>query len=211
MAKLTKGAAGADPRVDAYIAKSAGFAHPILQHLRKLVHDACPGATETVKWGMPFFESSGTLLCNMASFKQHCSFGFWNAGVLKDPKGVLHIKDKNAMGHFDRITSLKDLPPDKTIMSLIKEAAAWNEKGIKKKPVKKDPKPELPMPPALIAALKKNKQARTNFDQMPPSHRREYIEWISEAKTDPTRDKRVATTIEWLTEGKSRNWQYKKA
>lgn len=211
MAKLTKGAAGADPRVDAYIAKSAEFARPILQHLRKLIHDACPGAVETIKWGMPFFESDGSLLCNMASFKQHCSFGFWNAALLKDPKGVLQVKDKNAMGHFDRLTSLKDLPADKTIMGLVKEAAALNQQGIKKAPVKKEPKPELPMPPALTAALKKNKQAKTHFDQMPPSHRREYIEWISEAKTDPTRDKRVATTVEWLTEGKSRNWQYKKA
>jgi uncharacterized protein YdeI (YjbR/CyaY-like superfamily) len=199
-----------DPRIDAYIAKSAAFARPILEHLRQLVHKACPGATETVKWGMPFFESNGALLCHIAAFKEHCSFGFWNAPLLKDPAGVLHVKDKNAMGHFDRIASLEDLPPDKTIIALVREGAALNEQGIKKKAVKKEPKPELPVPPALTAALKKNKQAKTHFDKMPPSHRREYIEWITEAKTEPTRDKRVATTIEWLTEGKSRNWQYKR-
>ncbi|HET6254254.1 MAG TPA: YdeI/OmpD-associated family protein [Puia sp.] len=198
-----------DPRVDAYIAKSAEFAQPILRHLRQLVHKACPGATETVKWGMPFFEYSGGLLCNMAAFKQHCAFGFWNASLLKDPGGIVQVKNKTSMGHFERITSLKDLPADKAVLALIKEAGKLNEQGIKKPAPKKESKPELPVPPALAAALKKNKKAKTFFDQMPPSHRREYIEWITEAKTEPTRDKRIATTVEWLTEGKSRNWQYK--
>jgi uncharacterized protein YdeI (YjbR/CyaY-like superfamily) len=202
--------ANTDPRIDAYIARSAEFARPILEHLRQLVHKACPAATETVKWGMPFFEYSGGLLCNMASFKQHCAFGFWNASLLEDPAGVLQVKKKTSMGHFERITSLKDLPADKTVIALIKEAAKLNEQGIKKPAAKKDAKPELPAPPALTAALKKNKKAKSCFDKMPPSHRREYIEWITEAKTDPTRDKRVVTAIEWLAEGKSRNWQYKK-
>jgi uncharacterized protein YdeI (YjbR/CyaY-like superfamily) len=211
MAKSTKSATAAtDPRIDAYIGKSAEFARPILTHIRELIHKACPEATETIKWGMPFFVTDGALLCNMASFKQHCSFGFWNAGLLSDPKGVLQVKDRTAMGHFDRITALKDLPADKTVLALIREAASLNAKGIKKPVVKKAAKPELPMPPALAAALKKNKTAKTNFDKMPPSHRREYIEWITEAKTDATRDKRVATTIEWVSEGKSRNWQYMK-
>jgi uncharacterized protein YdeI (YjbR/CyaY-like superfamily) len=199
-----------DPRVDTYIAKSAEFARPILEHLRKLVHKACPEATETVKWGMPFFEHKG-LLCNMASFKQHCAFGFWNASLLHDPHGVLQVKNKTSMGHLERITSLKDLPAAATILALIKEAAKLNEQGIKKPAPKKEPKAELAMPPALTAALKKNKKAKANFDQMPPSHRREYIEWITEARTEPTRDKRIATTIEWVTEGKSRNWAYKKS
>jgi uncharacterized protein YdeI (YjbR/CyaY-like superfamily) len=198
-----------DPRVDTYIAKSAEFARPILNHLRKLVHKACPKANETVKWGMPFFEYNG-LLCNMASFKQHCAFGFWNASLLNDPKGVLQVKNRTSMGHLERITSLKDLPADSTIVALIKGAAALNEQGIKKPAPKRAPKPELPMPAALAAALKKNKIAKANFEKMPPSHRREYIEWIAEAKTESTRDKRIATTVEWVTEGKSRNWAYKK-
>ncbi|HEY4285616.1 MAG TPA: YdeI/OmpD-associated family protein [Puia sp.] len=198
-------------RIDAYIAKSAEFARPILEHIRKLVHKACPDATETVKWSMPFFECNGTILCNMAAFKQHCSFGFWNASQLKDKEGVLKIKDKNAMGHLDRITSLKDLPADKTMIAYIKEAAQLIREG-KNIPArtKKEPKAELPMPPALTAALKKNKKAQTVFEAFPPGHRREYIEWISEAKTEETRDKRIATTLEWLVEGKSRNWKYKK-
>jgi uncharacterized protein YdeI (YjbR/CyaY-like superfamily) len=198
-----------DPRVDAYIAKSAGFARPILEHLRQLVHKACPGATETVKWGMPFFEYCGGLLCNMASFKQHCAFGFWNASLLTDPKGVVQVKNKTSMGHFERITALADLPPDKTILALIKEAASLNEQGIKKPAPKKESKPELPIPMVLAAALKKNKKPKSYFDDAPPSQRREYIEWITEAKTDPTRDKRVAMAVEWMAEGKSRNWKYK--
>ena len=200
-----------DARIDAYIAKAAEFAQPILTHLRQLVHKACPEATETVKWGMPFFESNGAILCNMAAFKEHCSFGFWNASLMKDPESILQVKDKGAMGHFDRITSKKDLPSDKILLSYIKEAATLNARGIKKPaPAKKAPKAPLAMPPALTAALKKSKKAQATFEAFPPSHRREYIEWIIEAKTDETRDKRVATTIEWLTEGKSRMWKYKK-
>ena len=112
-----------DARIDAYISKSADFAQPILKHLRELVHKACPEASETIKWGTPFFEINGSILCNMAAFKQHCSFGFWNAPLLKDPAGVLQIKDKNAMGHLDRITSLKDLPGDKVLTALLKQGA----------------------------------------------------------------------------------------
>jgi uncharacterized protein YdeI (YjbR/CyaY-like superfamily) len=200
-----------DARVDAYIAKSADFAQPILSHLRKLVHKGCPGVTETIKWSMPFFDYEGAPLCNMAGFKQHCSFGFWNASLLKDPEGILHVKDKNAMGHFDRITSVKDLPADKVLVAYIKEAAALNEQGIKKPaPAKKALKAELPEPVELTAALKKNKKAKAAFEAFPPSHRREYIEWITEAKTEATREKRIATTVEWLLEGKSRNWKYQK-
>jgi uncharacterized protein YdeI (YjbR/CyaY-like superfamily) len=203
--------ASTDPRIDAYIAKSADFARPVLEHLRKLVHKGCPGVDETIKWGMPFFEFNGSPLCNMSGFKQHCAFGFWNASLLKDPEDILHLKDKNAMGHFDRLTSLKDLPSDKTMIAYIKEAAVLNEKGIKKPGrAPAGPKAELPVPAALAAALKKNKKAGTVFEAFAPSHRREYIEWIAEAKTEETRDKRVATTLEWLVEGKSRNWKYQK-
>jgi uncharacterized protein YdeI (YjbR/CyaY-like superfamily) len=200
-----------DPRIDVYIQGSADFARPILAHLRKLIHKACPGVVETIKWSRPFFEYQGGMLCHISAFKQHCAVGFWNAPLLKDPAGVLHIKDKNAMGHFDRITSLKDLPADKVLIALIKEAAALNEQGVKKPPpVKTSPKAPLPVPAALTSALKKNKKAGEVFAAFPPSHRREYIEWITEAKTDETRDRRIATTLEWLAEGKARNWKYEK-
>ncbi|GGB06555.1 YdeI/OmpD-associated family protein [Puia dinghuensis] len=199
-----------DARIDAYIAKSAGFAQPILAHLRQLVHKACPEVTETVKWSMPFFEYNGSPLCNMAAFKQHCSFGFWNASQMKDANSKLQVKERGAMGNFDRITSVKDLPSDKMMLAYIKEAVTLIEKGVKKPAAKKAPKPELPVPPELTAALKKNKKAQATFEAFSPSHRREYIEWITEAKTDATRDKRLATTVEWLTEGKSRMWKYEK-
>jgi uncharacterized protein YdeI (YjbR/CyaY-like superfamily) len=199
-----------DPRIDAYIQKSAEFARPILEHIRKLVHKACPDAEETVKWGMPFFMNNGAILCNMAAFKEHCAFGFWNAPLLKDPEGILQVKEKNAMGHLDRISSKKDLPADKILIAYLQEGAALNAAGIKKPAVKKAPKKELPVPEELTAAFKKNKKARDNFEGFSPSHRREYIEWIMEAKTDATREKRIATTVEWLTEGKSRMWKYEK-
>ena len=202
--------AATDPRIDQYIDRAADFARPILHHIRKLVHKGCPDVEETIKWGMPFFEYNGILLCNMSAFKQHCAFGFWNAPRLKDPAGILQLKDRNAMGHFDRITSLESLPADKTIIALVKAAAELNEQGVKR-PARaaKAPKKELPEPEALTAALKKNKKARAVFDGFAPSHRREYIEWITEAKTDATRDKRIATTLELLEEGKSRHWKYK--
>jgi uncharacterized protein YdeI (YjbR/CyaY-like superfamily) len=199
-----------DKRIDAYIAKSADFAKPILTHLRDLVHKACPEATETVKWGMPFFECNGSIICNMAAFKQHCSFGFWNASQMKDANSKLQVKERGAMGNFDRITTLKDLPADKTIMAYVKEAVALIEKGVKRPVAKKAPKAELPVPPELTAALKKNKKAQASFEGFSPSHRREYIEWITEARTDATREKRLATTVEWLNEGKSRMWKYQK-
>jgi uncharacterized protein YdeI (YjbR/CyaY-like superfamily) len=203
--------AATDPRIDAYITKSAEFAKPILEHLRRLVHKGCPDTMETIKWSMPFFEYNGAILCHMASFKQHCSFGFWKARFLKDPEGILHVKDKNAMGHLDRITSLKDLPSDKIMLAFIREAVLLNQQGIKMPArLKKVPKKPLPMPAVLVTTLKKNKKAQAAWEAFSPSHRREYIEWITEAKSEETRDRRLATTLEWLAEGKSRHWKHQK-
>jgi uncharacterized protein YdeI (YjbR/CyaY-like superfamily) len=200
-----------DPRIDAYIAKAADFARPVLQHLRQLVHKACPDVEETIKWGFPHFGYRGDILCSMAAFKQHCSFGFWKASAMKDPDGILKVTDRHSMGHFEKITSKKDLPSDKSLIAYIKEAARLNEEGVKKpERSKKAPAAALPVPAELAAALKKNKKALAIFDGFPPSHKKEYIEWITEAKTEPTKEKRIATTLEWLTEGKSRNWKYKR-
>lgn len=198
-----------DPRIDAYIMKSAPFAQPIMEHLRKLVHKACPQVEETIKWGFPHFEYKG-ILCSMAAFKQHCSFGFWKAALMKDEHKVLKVADKHAMGHFDRITSLESLPADKILLAYIKEAARLNEEDVKLPAKAKAGKKEIETPEELLKALKKNKAAHKAFENFSPSHRREYIEWITEAKTEATRDKRIQTTIEWLTEGKSRNWKYER-
>lgn len=200
-----------DPRIDAIIEKAQPFAKPILNHLRELVHKACPEVQETIKWGMPFFDYKGTL-CQMAAFNQHAVFGFWKGALLTDPAGkIITGEGENAaMGHFGKITTIDDLPADKIIISYIKEAMRLNEDGIsvpKAKPAKKQ---EPAMPDELEKALTGNAQAKKTWDAFAPSHRKEYIQWITEAKTEATRDKRLQTTVEWLVEGKQRTWKYQK-
>lgn len=199
-----------DPRIDSYIENSAAFAQPILVHLREIVHQACPDVGETMKWSFPHFDHNG-ILCSMAAFKKHCSFGFWKATIMKDSKQLLTIAGNTDMGRFDNITSLKDLPHDKILIAYIKEAVRINEEGIKLPTKIKNPqKAEIPMPADLSAALKKNKKANVTFEEFSPSNKREYLEWITGAKSDDTRKKRVDTTIEWLTEGKNLHWKYQK-
>ena len=193
-----------DPRVDAYIEKSANFDKPVLTHLRKLVHKASPKISETVKWGMPAFEYKG-IVCGIAAFKEHCTFGFWKHSLL-DYNGF--STEKTAMGSFGRITSKKDLPSDDTIVKLVQRAVELNENGVKVAKPKPAAKKELVVPNYLTDALKKNKADQKTFENFPPSCKKEYVEWITEAKTEPTREKRLATTIEWLSEGKRRNWKY---
>ena len=200
-----------DPRIDKYIEKKADFAKPILKHIRELVHKACPDAEETMKWGMPYFEYAGSILCAMAAFKEHCTFLFWKASLMKDPEKIFQITDREAMGHFGRISSLKDLPPEKTLIAYIKEAAQLNEENIKLPPRKKTVEAnELETPSDLSAALKKNKKALGEFDRFPPGKKKEYILWLTDAKTEATRTKRLETAVEWISEGKSRNWKYEK-
>lgn len=194
-----------DPRVDAYIEKSAEFARPILNHLRKLVHANCPEAEETIKWGTPHFEYKG-LLCGMAAFKQHCTFGFWKGELVVDGE-----QRDEAMGDFGRIASLKDLPRDSVLAEYIKQAAALNDRGVPAPHMaERKRRPELPVPDDLARALSENTRAKATFDKFPPSQRREYIEWITEAKTDATRQRRLATALDWMAEGKPRNWKYMK-
>ena len=198
-----------DTRIDTYIEKSAAFAQPVLKHLRRLVHKACPSVEETIKWGFPHFDYNG-ILCNMAAFKQHCTFGFWKASIMKDPDQLLKLVGKTAMGNFNKITSLKNLPPDRVLIQYIKEAVRLNEEGVSLPSTKKTAKKEIPIPEELTTALRRSKKAKEAFDRLPPGHRHEYLEWITDAKTEGTREKRIATTIEWLAEGKTMNWKYKK-
>jgi uncharacterized protein YdeI (YjbR/CyaY-like superfamily) len=196
-----------DKRVDTYISKSEEFARPILNHLRKLVHAACPQVAETIKWGMPFFDYKG-VMCNMASFQNHCAFGFWKASLMKD-FSELKGNNESAMGNLGKMTSIKELPPDKKITEWIKEAVKLNDDNVKVPERKKTvSKKEIEIPDALQKAFTKNKAAATTFNNFSPSHKYEYLEWITEAKTEETRNKRIATTVEWLTEGKSRHWKY---
>ncbi|MEY2558402.1 MAG: hypothetical protein QOE34_1827 [Verrucomicrobiota bacterium] len=194
-----------DPRIDAYIAKSAEFAKPILKHLRKVVHAGCPEVEETMKWSMPHFDYKG-VMCGMAAFKQHCAFGFWKETLIFDPD---KIGEKTAMGSFGCIKSLADLPNEKTLIGYVKKAAALNEAGIKApgraKPKKREP---IEVPDYFTAALKKNAKARKTFDNFAPSKQREYLEWVTEAKREVTRTERLASSIQWLSEGKPRHWKY---
>ena len=199
-----------DSRIDDIIAKNQTFAQPILKHLRKLIHTACPDVEEKVKWGMPHFDYRGESMCHMAGFKAHCAFGFWKASLMKDKSLMDNAASESAMGHLGRITSLKDLPADKVLLGYIKEAMQLNEMGIK---VKKAPKAEVVVPdmPAIMqTALRKNKKANTAFEAFTPGHKKEYINWIAEAKSEATQLKRLEQALEWIAEGKSRNWKYEK-
>ncbi|MEP7321791.1 MAG: DUF1801 domain-containing protein [Saprospiraceae bacterium] len=201
-----------DTRIDAYIDKAAAFARPILDHLRSLVHVACPEVEETMKWSFPHFDYKGNMMCSMASFKQHCSFGFWNAAIMKSAEGIIETGDRSGMGHLGKITTMKDLPSDKTMIKMIKEACKLNDAGIKTprmKPLKTDKK-DLVIVPELIKALSKNKTAKKYFDTGSYSFQKEYNQWIEEAKSEATRDSRIVTAIEWIAEGKGRNWKYER-
>jgi len=197
-----------DPRVDAYIAKSAPFARPILKHLRQLVHTACPQAAETIKWSFPHFDFKG-MMCSMAAFKEHCSFGFWK-GELIVGHGVGGATGAG-MGHFGRITAISDLPEEKVLLDFIRQAAALNEAGVKK-PVAARPqaRKELVVPDFFTAALTKNRKALATFEGFSYSLQKEYVEWITEAKQEATRARRMKTTLEWLAQGKPRHWKYAK-
>lgn len=199
-----------DKRIDAYIDKASDFAKPVLNHLRQLIHKACPDAEETMKWSFPHFDYKGEMMCSMAAFKQHCAFGFWKAALMKDPKLMLNAKSEISMGHLGRITSLKNLPSDKIITGYIKEAMKLNEDGKKIERPKPKAKKPIETPDYFLAAMKKNKKAWAAFEKFSPSNKMDYIEWIVDAKSEETRKSRIKQAIEWMAEGKPRNWKYMK-
>jgi uncharacterized protein YdeI (YjbR/CyaY-like superfamily) len=195
-----------DPRVDSYIAEAAEFARPILKHLRKLIHQGCPAAVETIKWGCPFFDYRG-LLCGFAGFKAHCSLFFW-----RDIDVSQWLEKTNtagaSMGQFGKITSLADLPKDAILLKCVRTAVEQRDAPASKEKRARKPGKELLVPRDLKKALATNATAAATFKAFAPSHRRAYIDWISDAKQPATREKRLYTTIEWLTEGKPQNWKY---
>jgi uncharacterized protein YdeI (YjbR/CyaY-like superfamily) len=182
-----------DPRVDDYITKAAPFAQPILAHVRALVHSALPGVEECIKWGMPHFMVGGRNVIGLASFKAHASI-------------VIHHEERSdeGMGSLGKLTSLADLPPDEALIARFQAAHA----ALRAPKPKRVPKPELPIPPAFANALEAAPAAQRAFDSFAPSHRREYVEWIADAKREETRTKRIAQAVAWLAEGKKRNWKY---
>ena len=196
-----------DPRVDAYIARAQPFARPILERVRAAFHRGCPDIVETIKWGVPSFEKHG-MVGGMAAFKAHATFGFWRGAELADPAGILRGKGR-ASFMDERLTDLAQVPPVAVLAKYVAAAAALNAAGTPRPKAKRGKaKPAPKTPPDLAAALKKHAKARATFEAFPPSHKREYVEWITEAKQPETRARRLATTLEWLGQGKSRNWKY---
>ena len=202
-----------NPQIDAYIEKAQPFARPILEHLRALVHKGCPEVEEAIKWSRPFFEYRGAILCNMSAFKEHCSFGFWGeeiGAVLREAGAV----QDGGMGSLGRIISIKDLPSERLMLGWIRQAAAFVESGNYTSPIAarrkvvKAPSPVPEAPPEFAAALKRNKKASAVFAAFSPSCKKEYVEWIADAKRPETREKRIQSAVEWIAEGKQRNWKY---
>lgn len=190
--------------IDAYIAKSADFAQPILRHIREIVHEACPEVEETMKWSHPHFQYKG-MLCGMASFKEYCALRFWKGSLIFGGE-----QGQDAMGPFGRIASIKDLPSKNVLLGYIRKARQLNDDSVK---IAKPPRPtgekkELVVPDYFQAALKKNKKALTTFEKFSYTKKKDYLEWVTEAKTDETRKRRIETSVEWLAAGKSRNWKY---
>jgi uncharacterized protein YdeI (YjbR/CyaY-like superfamily) len=201
-----------NPQVDVYLDNAATFAIPILLHLRALVHKACPEVEETMKWSRPFFLYQGTIMANISAFKEHCTFGFWGQEMSDALTKAGALKD-DAAGSFGRIATKKDLPSDKVMLDLIRHAAKLIGTGqstsiIAGRPARKAVKPPLKVPAEFAAALKKDKKAASIFDAFSPSCQHEYVEWIADAKRIETRDKRIATAVEWIAEGKQRHWKY---
>ena len=193
-----------DERVDAYIERQAEFAKPILTKLRAIVHAACPDCDETLKWSMPSFIYKGSILAGMAAFKAHATFGFWQAKLVVGQTG----REREAMGSFGRLTRVEDLPDEATMAALIRKAMTLVDTGEKTPRPVKHPKPALETPPDLLEALAANEAARATFDDFPPSARRDYLDWLADAKRPETRAKRLAQAVEWMAEGKRRHWKY---
>lgn len=192
-----------DPRIDAYIARQADFARPILEHLRATVHAACPDCEETLKWSSPSFMYKGKILAGFAAFKAHASFGYWSGSQVLDASP----EQQSAMGQFGRLTSLDDLPSRAALVEFTRKAMKLIDDGVK--PVRnKHKKPPFSVPQDLRAAIDAVPAAAATFDNFPPGQQREYADWVSEAKRDETRARRLAQSVIWLAEGKRRNWKY---
>ena len=196
-----------DPRVDAYIAKSPEFARPILTYLRDVIHEGCPDVVETIKWSTPTFDHHG-IVAGFAAFKQHCVLGFWKAPLLTLDGKPLSKEMESGAGQFGKLTTVKDLPARSKLLKLVRDAAKLNESGVSiERKARPAPKP-VQVPADLKKALQKSARARAAFEAFSPSHRREYVEWIVEARTEETRQRRLDTALEWIGEGKPRNWKY---
>jgi uncharacterized protein YdeI (YjbR/CyaY-like superfamily) len=199
--------------VDKYITAAADFAQPILNHLRNLVHQACPEVQEMIKWSFPCFEYKGQILCSFSAHKKHCNFGFWLGNEMPDPDNIIQQVGKTDMGNLGQLKSLDDLPKDEILIKYIHQAMKLSAEGRKKSTVKSETKESkapktLEVPDYLLQALEENPEAKATFEKFSNSNKKEYIEWLTDAKTETTRNKRLAEAVQWMSEGKVRNWKY---
>ncbi len=199
-----------NPKIDEYISKSADFARPILKYFRQIIHDTCPNVEEVMKWGIPHFDYKGDMMCILASYKKHCSFSFYKATLMTDPKLIESVKAGQKMGYMDKIKTLSELPAKKVLAAYIKEAMTLNEKGIKKEKTKSEKTKVIETPGYFTAMLKTKPKAKEIFETKSASFRKDYIIWITDAKTEATRQKRMEQALDWISQGKGRFWQYEK-
>jgi uncharacterized protein YdeI (YjbR/CyaY-like superfamily) len=201
----------ANPKFDEYIAKSADFAKPILNHLRQLIHDTCPDVEEIMKWSIPHFDYKGEMMCILAAYGHHCSFTFWKADLMSDQKLRKNVDPKQPLGYMSKIASMSDLPSDDQLVAYIKEAMALNENGVKLEAKPKSDKPRvIETPDYFNEKLATNPAAKEIFETKSAAYRKEYLIWITDAKTEATRQKRMEESLEWIAEGKGRFWKYEK-
>lgn len=199
-----------NPKFDEYNAKSADFAKPIMEHLRRIIHETCPDVEEIIKWGIPHFDYHGDMMCIFAAYKNHCSFSIWKAALITNPKLKENIKPGQTMGNMDKIKSLSDLPDKETLIAYVKEAMALNENGIKiVKPKSEKPK-VIQVPDYFSEILDTYPKIKEVFESKSPSFRKDYLVWIIDAKTEATRQSRIEQALEWIAEGKGRFWKYNK-
>jgi uncharacterized protein YdeI (YjbR/CyaY-like superfamily) len=166
------------------------------------VHAACPDCEEDIKWGAPAFMYKGILFM-MASFKEYCAINFW--------KGALIVGDdatEGVAGQLGKLKQVSDLPSKKVLTGYIKKAMALNESGTAVAKRVPRPKTDVVMPDYFMVAIRKSKRALAGYEKFSASQQREYIEWITSAKGEATRDRREKQAVEWMAEGKSRNWKY---
>ena len=196
------------PTVDDYIANAEAFAQPILMHLRKLLHKTCPGVVEEIKWGIPHFDYHGEMMCMLAAYTKHCSFSFWKESIMSDTRLKANPSKQAAKRYLGKITALPDLPPDRELVAFIKEAMDLNERGVKLLPREPTTPKEIAFPQYLAERLDAHPKAKAVFESKAPSFRKEYLIWITDAKTEATRKKRVDEALAWIAEGKGRFWKY---
>lgn len=193
-----------DARIDAYLDRAQPFAQAILTRVRERVHAVLPEIEETVKWSAPAYTLGGKIILITAAFKSHAAINFWRGQEIRDGA------NEDGMGQFGKLKSIGDLPPDGELDALIRKAAELAHSAPTPRKTKHQPKPAPEMHPDFAAALDRSAKAKAALESFPPSARRDYLEWVADAKQDDTRAKRIATAVEWLSEGKRRNWKYEK-